>query len=93
MFVFDSVHILKNIRNSLLSRKKFVFPVFTIEISNIHISSENEYITWSDIHKIYDKDDILDATLRDFERKAPKRYTFSPDDPQNKHGIKLFGGN
>ena len=32
---FDSVHLLKNIRNSFLNKKKFVFPAFTIEISNI----------------------------------------------------------
>ena len=60
----DSVHILKDIRNSLLSRKKIVFPSFTIEISNIHISSENGYIAWSDIHKIYHKENILDVELR-----------------------------
>ena len=48
----------------MLYRKKFVFPGFTFEISNIHIPSENAYITWSDIHKIYDNDNILDAKSR-----------------------------
>ena len=61
--LFDSVHISKNIRNSLLSRKKFVFPGSTLEISNTHISSENGYLAWSYINKIYDKDNILDAKL------------------------------
>ena len=33
---FDSVHLL-NIRNRLLNKKKFVFPAFTFEISNISV--------------------------------------------------------
>ena len=51
----------KNIQNYLLSRKKFIFPGFTFEILNIHISSKNGCIAWSDIHKIYNKDNIVDA--------------------------------
>ena len=32
---FDLVHLSKNIHNSLLNKKKFVFPASTFEISNI----------------------------------------------------------
>ena len=53
------LHISKNIRNSLLSREKFIFPGFTFELSNIHISSENGYIVWAYMHKIYANDIIL----------------------------------
>ena len=64
---FDSVHLLKNIRNSLLNKKKFVFPAFTFKISNISVSSKEVYIAWSDLHKVYNKDNALNAKLR----KAP----------------------
>ena len=38
--------------NSLLNKKKFVFPAFTFEISNISVSSKEGYIAWSDLHKV-----------------------------------------
>ena len=60
---FDSVHLLKNICNSLLNKKKFVFPAFTFEISNISVSSKEEYIAWSDLLKVYNKDNALNAKL------------------------------
>ena len=65
---FDSVHLLKNIHKHLLNKKKFVFPAFTFEISNISVSSKEEYIAWSDLHKVYNKDNALNAKLC----KAPK---------------------
>ena len=64
---------------------KLAFTGFTFEISNIHISSENGYIAWSDIHKIYDKDNILDVKLR----KASK-LTFKALHPRdNKQNVNL----
>ena len=68
VFFFYSVHLFKNIRNSLLNKKKFVFPAFTFEISNISVSSKEGYIAWSDLDKVYNKDYALNAKLR----KAPK---------------------
>ena len=59
---FDSVHLLKNIHNSLLNKKKFVFPVFTSEISNISVSSKEGYIVGSD--KEYNKDNALNAKFQ-----------------------------
>ena len=38
-FFFLFCSFIKNIRNSLLNKKKFVFPVFTFAISNISVSS------------------------------------------------------
>ena len=46
---FDSIHLLKDICNSLLNKKKFVFPAFTFEISNISVSSKEGYVAWSDL--------------------------------------------
>ena len=65
---FDSVHLLKNIRKSLLNKKKFIFPAFTFEISNISVSSKEGSIAWPDSHKVYNKDNALNAKLC----KAPK---------------------
>ena len=82
---FDSVHLSKNICNSLLNKKKFVFPVFTFEISNISVSSKEGHIAWSDLHKVYNKDHALNAKLR----KAPK-LTFKVLHPSdNKQYVNL----
>ena len=61
---FYSVHLFKNIHNSLRNKKKFVFPAFTFEISNISVSSKEGYIAWSDLHKIYNKFNALNTKLR-----------------------------
>ena len=61
---YDTVHIMKNIRNNLLNRKKFVFPAFNFELNGDCIVSEVGYICWSDLHKIYDIDVTMDGNLR-----------------------------
>ena len=82
---FDSVHLLKNICNTLLNKKKFVFPAFTFEISNISVSSKEGYIAWSDLHKVCNKDNTLNAKLR----KAPK-LTFKALHPSdNKQNVNI----
>ena len=52
--------------------------------SQIFVSSKEEYIAWSDIHKVFNKDNALNAKLR----KAPK-LTFKAlhpsDNKQNVH--------
>ena len=65
---FDTIHLLKNIRNNLLNSTQFVFPAFNFSINAIQCSSQNGYITWRNIHEIYDQDCALKANLR----KAPK---------------------
>ena len=62
---FDSVHILKNIRNNLRNAKKFVFPEFDYENENMSIHFPAGYITWSDLHTIYDKDEKLAKQLKE----------------------------
>ena len=82
---FDTVHLLKNIRNSLLNRRQFVFPDFEFSVCGITLSSPAGFITWSDIHKIYDLDKSLDANLT----KAPK-LTYSALHPgNNKQNVDL----
>ena len=66
---FDNVHLLKNIRNNLLSARKFVFPSFHHEINEYGtINVPEGYLSWGDIHVVHEKDQKLKANLR----KAPK---------------------
>ena len=54
---YDNVHLLKNIRNNLFNAKRFVFPELEILLNDeIRISIPNGYISWSDLHLVYDKD-------------------------------------
>ena len=60
---------MKNIRNNLLKRKKFVFPEFIYNDGlNIDINFLAGFIQWKDLYNIYDKDKGLSANLN----KAPK---------------------
>ena len=43
---FDTVHLLKNIRNNLFNNKKFVFPFFNFSIGELIIASAAGYISW-----------------------------------------------
>lgn len=72
---FDSVHLLKNIRNNLFSNKKFVFPKFQFKYRNIEINCPHGYISWSDIRSIYDRDLDADANLRKALNFLTKCYT------------------
>ena len=65
---FDSVHLVKNIRNNLLSRKEIVFSSFSFNTSaKISINCDGCYNTWTDFNYIFDQDEVLSANLR----KAP----------------------
>ena len=82
---FDSVHILKNIRNNLLNAKKFVFPEFDYENENMSIHFPAGYITWSDLHTIYDKDEKLASNL-----KKAHKLTYTALHPgNNKQNVPL----
>ena len=82
----DTVHLLKNIRNNLLNVKKFVvFPGFNFNINDIQCSSHNGYITWQNIHEIYDQDYSLKANLQ----KPPKLSYQSLDPGTKKQNVTL----
>ena len=82
---FDTVHLIKNIRNNLLNGKKFVFPGFNFDVCNLTISSEPGYICWQDLHRLYDKDMKLMAHLR----KAPKLSFRALHPMDNKQNVSL----
>ena len=82
---FDTVHLVKNIRNNLLNSKKFVFPAFKFEVGGTIIESKEGYLSWNDIHKIYDNDSTLNANLR----KAPKLSYKALHPENNKQNVGL----
>ena len=61
---FDTVHIIKNIRNNLLNRKRFLFPSFHFDGFSDDVSVVGGEISWHLFHKLYEKDLQLDANLR-----------------------------
>ena len=66
---FDTVHIMKNIRNNFLNGKKFIFPEFIYNDGlHINVNCLAGYIRWKDLYDIYDLDKELEGHLR----KAPK---------------------
>ena len=65
---YDNVHLVKNIRNNLLQAKTFSFPAFSIRLNQTLYESPDGYISWGDLHAIFDRDSKLQANLR----KAPK---------------------
>jgi len=86
---FDTVHLLKNVRNNLLNAQKFVFPSFSFSIKNeLIVSSDDGCISWRDLHAIYDEDLKLEANLR----KATE-LTFQALHPgNNKQNVNLALG-
>ena len=83
--LYDPVHLLKNIRNNLLAAKKFVFPAFEFKMNEISVSCPSGYITWGDLHRIYDRDLEQQANLK----KAPKLTYQSLHPGNNKQNVPL----
>ena len=65
---FDTVHLIKSIRNNLLNNKRFIFPAFTFEKFNDLIHSEGGEKSWKLLHDTYEKDCTLQSNLC----KAPR---------------------
>ena len=53
---------MKNIRNNLLNKKRFVFPEFAC--NDFKINCQGGYIHWDDLYDGYDKDKELKSDLR-----------------------------
>ena len=56
---FDTIHLIKNIRNNLLHAKKFVFPEFSYNKDNTQLHCPQGCIDWVDLYNIYCKDKEL----------------------------------
>ena len=65
---YDPVHIIKNVRNNLLERKRFIFPPFVCTDLKDDVKVAYGEISWSLLHGVHDKDSECQANLR----AAPK---------------------
>ena len=83
--LYDSVHLIKNIRNNLLSAKRFIFPSFKFYGFYDPISVEAGEISWRLLHDTYEKDLILPSNLR----KAPKLNPKTLHPENNKQNVPL----
>ena len=66
--MYDTVHLVKNIRNNLLASRFFQIPEFSCITNGISIHVTAGNVRWSHLHQVYAKDLELNAHLR----KAPK---------------------
>ena len=82
---YDSVHLLKNIRNNLLNARRFDFPSFTFHEFYDDIDVPAGKITWKLLHDVYDRDQLLEAYLR----KAPMLSYRSLHPGDNKQSVPL----
>ena len=83
---FDTVHLVKNIRNNLLNASKFVFPAFSFSLKDqVLASSESGYIRWRDFQDIFEEDAKHKANLR----MAPKLTPCSLHPGNNKQNVGL----
>ena len=83
--MYDSVHLLKIIRNNLLNSKRFIFPAFHFNGLIDPISVTTGEVSWHLLHKVYEKDEKLSGNLR----KAHK-LTFQTLHPgNNKQSVPL----
>ena len=83
--MYDSVHLMKNIRNNLLKYKRFIFPAFTFSDFIDDISCEAGEISWKLFHDVYEKDLKLQGNLK----KAPKLSARALHPGNNKQSVPL----
>ena len=62
--------IILKVLNNLFNAKKFVFPSFTFNVQGVVTNSPDGYISWSDLHSIFDQDSKLPANLRKANKLA-----------------------
>ena len=82
---FDSVHLLKNIRNNLLNNKRFIFPPFSFNGFSDPIKCEGGEISWKLLHDVHEMDEKLQSNLR----KAPKLSARTLHPGNNKQSVPL----
>ena len=65
---FDIVHLIKNVRNNLLNKKRFLFPDFIYNGFYDPVSVKGGEISWGLLHRVHEEDAKLAAHLK----AAPK---------------------
>jgi len=62
---FDNVHLWKNIHNTLLDNKKFVFPSFHFAVIELlSFGSQFDYIARTDLEHVHEHDSKLSTNSR-----------------------------
>ena len=83
--LFDSVHLMKNIRNNLVSTKRFIFPSFEFKGFYDQISVPAGDVSWRLLHKVHERDQLLTGNLK----KAPKLNSKTLHPGNNKQNVPL----
>ena len=83
--LFDTCHLIKNIRNNLLSRRFFDIPAFEFISGNFNISFPPGFVQWSHLHTIHERDLNLSAHLC----AASKIYSSVLHPGNNKQSVAL----
>ena len=83
--IFDSVHIIKNIRNNLLTTSFFHIPALDVSLMDVSITSGPGIIRWSIFHRIHEHDLSIECHMR----KAPKITYQSLHPGNNKQSVPL----
>ena len=60
----DAVHLIKYVRNNLLTYKRFIFPAFEYNGFEDAISFKGDQVSWKLFHNVFEKDSLLEANLR-----------------------------
>ena len=72
---FNIAHLIKNIRNNLLSRKKIVFPSFIFDKFEDIIDVPERFISWKLSYEIQEKYEQLEGNLK---RTKADIFCYSP---------------
>jgi len=62
--LYDSVHLIKNVRNNLLDRKRFIFPKFSSSQLLDEVKVEAGEIRWRLFHEVHEKDQALQGNIK-----------------------------
>ena len=83
--IFDSVHLIKYIRNNLLGNKFFQVPAFEFTLMDVDINIPLGTIQWSTFHRVHEKDLEIGCHVK----KAPKISYQSLHPGNNKQSVPL----
>lgn len=80
--MFDTVHLIKNVRNNLLHNKRFIFPKFHFDGFHDDVNVTAGEVRWKNLHDVYEHDQLLDANLK-LAPKLSYRALHPGDNKQN----------
>ena len=60
----DAIHLIKKVRNNLLTYKRFIFPAFQYDGFEDLISFKGDQFSWKLFHDVFEKDSLLKPNLR-----------------------------